>query len=1755
MPKGKKKSNARKGKSQKTDETLFNANSDSDYSIASDTADLQDSLNVQIKLRKEELQLFMKTNVEIVRFGEDELAPTLSGLVLSVDETPGRESLKLAPAVVHGQTVPSYTVALADIEAVKALSAPKYTWAELAAIKTDQPAPIRTPPKASPYSRPVSRNGPLSRPQSQAKSYAGSRPQSRANDYQMSRPQSAAKSYAGSRPASRCRSRSPTSGPTTRSESAARIRYLSGRSSASNTSVSYADMLQNGPQNEDLGEPQQDFQHEQHSDQPRDAVIATQPMQTPPATLPKPPMNENMPMNPLLQLNTSRRIDENTGLQIRYAPVRQPEENRSTISQLNNQTNELTFTSTDPDFNTQSKISYSPKSTRYIQSGKYHSWEMTSADKPHGSLSYNKEGDATFVRDDNRFRQPNSSLPHMYTGLTKNYCTFDDSLTSNTADDDGPNRHYKAVLCETDVTTDPNSTTSADRESDSRQDVRKPDLITSPAARPRSPQIVTDMKQAIIEAIDAHVPSPTVSATEREEKLHSLMEAVINLRYAAPMPPSITVSAPTASSSTGATSRPTTPWERAPLKKHTRSVRELWKKRANQLLAKEAEDAKRRKSPADFHAAFLGACASIDLSVNPAEIYGIKLGPNDNLANEQVLDRVLDSIYLCPSTQQTDTDVSDNAESNLFSTFDALTKLVAPAARLPEAPSFKINRLSSHVLDNLHLNFMWATDHRSESDFATWLKEKKVTNLIEGCQLQIANPSCYDNIPTREDRDRTRLAWMKEHQESGIFFTPWFEKNGIAPPFEGPEVQHGLINVANAILNRGPRVEREKVQQQPFRFEVESKATNFQRQRTEATKYVEQAPAEFQDDLYKLFFTWSQKYPTGPFQKLAEKQFSTLASLHPYTRSSSTPSESTFNSLGLESVVDFDTEGWKQFFPTLMIHMPPCQARWLEEELLNYGNVKMDVDAQILDSIEMDDFLPNGRFSHIHIPRYQYVPPEVLTILGLPLQLSPYAFNSVWRRLYVHRFHAGFEFENVYDLSAHLRGIEDIPWIDLLRSSRIAKTFYFDALDIFQYAEAVRRGFHQLHSLTNRQLYDWYFRPLERLMGLDMPMSTYFKWAISCRDGTDDLITILLKLAGLPVLPLSMTSKFVIEEMSKVRTLKAKDFTHTDPMDSPPALNSIMKLQTAPHRTYDDQSQRDLLQSLGIKASQRPARGPYKEDHTSQLADIDLQIREAIDAKNQAYRLLKRVQRSIPDQSYATPDHSTAIMNHEATCKKKASYLQRLWDDYSTVLDRQAGAQYIQRQHEDTVAMINDLGKLPIDQIEEKLTLWRTHRTDTLKEQHHLNTMLTGFQPSSANDAIETDPGDLEHRQSILRRKAALHVRCLDLEKKLKAAEEHLQLRNKGGQWSDSINHDILKDLSQPPPPLPRQPDFRIPDPRILPSPPSDSPPSTSSSSHNLRQPRSEIGGHLSRGRSPQMASKPRHVSMSTSNSTSSLGGVSHNASTTSSSQPQAPVGTRPASKNRSPLDDQVIPTKVTYWDGRNQLHAPKWAKQRTSIALITLKNIFHTQDDLRMTSNANLSKRLPVNGVNANSMLEISAAKPMDDFAFISNVTFRQSADDKTSYLQTKQSLHLSAEIYENICRYLRQLEEHTFEPTANDSNKSFAVLWRTEIKPRSTATNKPAVIQLQLVNMPGAAGNERLVRIHRNDNGKTQVIQFPWVHLPQALKLMVNLSQELREHDDAAMARRKQHEQDCLEDERRPPGQRQQQRQYPDHRPNNWN
>ena len=65
--------------------------------------------------------------------------------------------------------------------------------------------------------------------------------------------------------------------------------------------------------------------------------------------------------------------------------------------------------------------------------------------------------------------------------------------------------------------------------------------------------------------------------------------------------------------------------------------------------------------------------------------------------------------------------------------------------------------------------------------------------------------------------------------------------------------------------------------------------------------------------------------------------------------------------------------------------------------MLVEANMKDTINIEMLLSIKAADFLPAGRFSHLHIPKYVHVPAEIAAIINVKQERIHSHHVIVWR--------------------------------------------------------------------------------------------------------------------------------------------------------------------------------------------------------------------------------------------------------------------------------------------------------------------------------------------------------------------------------------------------------------------------------------------------------------------------------------------------------------------------------------------------------------------------------------------------------------------------------------------------------------------------------------------------------------------------------------------------------------------------------------
>jgi hypothetical protein len=196
----------------------------------------------------------------------------------------------------------------------------------------------------------------------------------------------------------------------------------------------------------------------------------------------------------------------------------------------------------------------------------------------------------------------------------------------------------------------------------------------------------------------------------------------------------------------------------------------------------------------------------------------------------------------------------------------------------------------------------------------------------------------------------------------------------------------------------------------------------------------------------------------------------------------------------------------------------------------------------------------HSRFNHVFIPNYVYLPTDILTAIGkVTLSVTDVHYHLIWEKLYRARRAAAAAYQLQHKELKPYEWIEASPWVNILEDVQVAKPCFTEHLDVLQHRNSIQKTpFATLHGTARSVIYDRFFRPLERLIAIHMPLHKRFLKALSSDTETDNLATIFTKLAWLPGLPDHIRAAYIVENMSTVRHLHSSAFTPLRATQTPP---------------------------------------------------------------------------------------------------------------------------------------------------------------------------------------------------------------------------------------------------------------------------------------------------------------------------------------------------------------------------------------------------------------------------------------------------------------------------------------------------------------------------------------------------------------------------------------------------------------------------
>ena len=1191
---------------------------------------------------------------------------------------------------------------------------------------------------------------------------------------------------------------------------------------------------------------------------------------------------------------------------------------------------------------------------------------------------------------------------------------------------------------------------------------------------------------------------------------------------------------------------------------------------AQRRLKKESEEAKEEKREPDFHYALMRACDLCNISVEQSEFRNIKIRPATNLAHEDVLEGFFQAILLMPNTlipSEYQTDIFEDfvKERPTLMLKDRKTGQLFYPVRYTEEGNVDELYMKAHWRKLApEMKFMsWLREY----DIQTFLEKNMIvmkspllfTNIFnEGYRNQLR--SNWEQmfrqtgiqfekwLPTVVNMPRSKKQSSSASSSSSSGVNEEYTSTTNSP---SPDEKEDRSKTPIEIDNRpdSPDQEEEEVEEEIILSKPEEKSENqpkpaFDQQLVmeetlKAFKLLTDVKEQDKVEMHENFKIWSGQAINSSFQEFLDQQraekkrkedeekssgeFSLASQLrrlainaesNPASYDDSGPSSAsssiTYNDSGLEDIINKTPEEWSNFHKRMFLMLPHTSNEELTQSVLIEANMKEPINQEMLQSIRKEDFLTGGRFAFIHIPKYVYIPPEIAQALNFTYVRLHNHYCIVWRRLLCARMEALAIVENDINtwLTPAYQIMEDCPWVKMLWDTSVTKTFPFDYIDILQMAEAYKsvEG-SKLHIVKNRQVYDRLFRPLERLFALNMPLRDRLFYGMEECDATDDVTAIMMSLIGITKVPLNLSPRFVVEELSRIRHMQVGDFAIRSGMDVPPQLVNQVNLKESHHRRYKSVSKRTENQrTLRMLIGDSITDGIFNDE---MLENFDL-LSDAINGCNEELEVIRlQIQENFDLLARTTSEshkkeclyNIDVLRRRQVTTEKN---YQRQWKAYEDLLHKRAK----------TRTDPSKIGPTDLDMVSNSKSLltdylidWKDRRSELSKEKVGVSLCLSKVQPSKKHTPTAAD---VNYRKILLTRQVEIECNIEELNDKIEKGEARLVELKKdclpaGDEWCDDDDFwDTTvhpKKYVSPPTIQEKQKKMIMPD--QLPKPALKSganhvyvaqPGSHQSSHRNQRHSeRSGIRFKPEQNRRPASPAAP----------------VDRWSEARTVNRPRAAAERRRIHQKWLPVPYSHLPDTVMIWDGKNHKQAPYWANKKCSVVEAVNSTNYTTKSDVDQTEDLYLTKTTLANGVNFDTRLEIKMGLEAGT-QFPDVVIIHETSTDKMTGLKRHDTVPFPARLLGSVMLAMQDLLLMELPPMVDDKLLTEMSLWSTDFT-EFEGSHVTFKLQLQIVHIHGMSGTERMVRLKHIDLSEN-IIQFPWLQLPRIHRLWWNFYEDAK-------------------------------------------
>jgi len=820
---------------------------------------------------------------------------------------------------------------------------------------------------------------------------------------------------------------------------------------------------------------------------------------------------------------------------------------------------------------------------------------------------------------------------------------------------------------------------------------------------------------------------------------------------------------------------------------------------------------------------------------------------------------------------------------------------------------------------------------------------------------------------------------------------------------------------------------------------------------------------------------------------------------------------------------------YRDVFTTMATKFPTMNRIFWEQDAVK-ANFISD-HAIDVPFVKPADFLPGGRFAHLLIPTYPYVPSEILEAFNICAKRNSPTYFNAWRQCYA----AAFQSDKIFKKSGNTDFDEpypnDSPWMKtMIRPMR--RNIDINTLAKVQHQAAIEKAKARHWDLTKEEVYDWFIRPVERLVALNMPCSTYLTKATRDEAAANYLYQIIWRYVGFPTPPAILSPKDMVIEMSRIRACRVDDFVMRSAQDRPVHVLAPVKLNRGADGKFTT-TEEDCSLSFTEDSADHPCDHPPRTPITPGGPDEWERLMSQMDqARSTAIHRVSKMPNGREKNCWT---HFLSIIEADV-----AKYLDEFSKDLMTAsLTKIKCRASISSLNKVTPTMEvylspeRDLSLRTQEDIYEEILQYNEARATCTQNLDAINKILQSTHVCDME-------GFTECRDEARRMLGVVKVRVLQLTRHL----DYLQNLPERVVNTKYLMADMLATGSYSYPTntnlcygIPPRGDNPAPTGAEKPSP---------QISHLKVRPEEEDSDCLDWSEDDQYSSRRRWGSASTNESNAMDTAPADKPLATSSPQKQL---TRPAlsqvtqaaeeppfrlsapparhhSRPASTLPDEAATSLVAAigskaatsiktnapkprsllepapkWHGRRggEEKVPDWAKVRHAAQTLVQLYNFTSERDRRDTRKFPLHHVVPLRGVNRSRLLDIKILWEKDPYSLI----ITQTQWKRTEQKQPSTSLRIARKNFSAFIGLLNTMSELVLQPNVNDDNGNKNIATRK-------ITLDEGKFKADVITSIGDNGRDRVLVFEAKYAKLKHTFSCPWIHLPRLIDHLKELNTE---------------------------------------------